>query len=138
MQAKQAGTSHFTLCIPPAEKSGLTDMRLFEGTKFDRPPRCDECGELEADCQCPPRPPPRISPAKQTARISVEKRKKGKVVTAVHGLPAVGNDLPELLTKLKVACGAGGTLKDEDIEIQGKQSEQVKKVLLQLGFKVKP
>jgi len=56
----------------------------------------------------------------------------------IQGLPADGNDLPELLTKLKNACGAGGTLKDEAIGIQGKQSERVKAVLLQLGFNVKP
>jgi len=56
----------------------------------------------------------------------------------IQGLPIEGNDLPELLTKLKNACGAGGTLKDEVIEIQGKQSERVKGVLLRLGFNVKP
>ena len=112
-------------------------MRLFEGTEFDRPPRCDDCGQLEADCQCPPPPPPRIPPAEQTARVTLEKRRKGKTVTAIHGLPAVGNDLPGLLTKLKHACGAGGTLKNEVIEIQGKQSERVKEILLQLGYKVK-
>ena len=113
-------------------------MRLFEGTPFDRPPRCDECGELETDCQCPPPPPARIPPAEQTARVAIEKRKKGKIVTTVSGLPAIGNDLPNLLTKLKDACGAGGTLKDDTIEIQGKQSERVAEVLLQLGFNVKP
>ena len=112
-------------------------MRLFEGTEFDRPPRCDDCGQLEADCQCPPPPPPRIPPAEQTARVSIEKRKKGKVVTVIQGLPADGNDLPELLTELKNACGAGGTLKDEVIEIQGKQCERVKKILRQVGFNVK-
>ena len=85
-------------------------MRLFEGTPFDRPPRCDRCGELESACVCPPQPPPRIPPQQQTARLSVEKRKKGKVVTVVRGLPAEGNDLPALLTQLKTACGAGGTL----------------------------
>jgi len=113
-------------------------MRLFEGTEFDRPPRCDECGQLEGDCQCPPPPPRRIPPAEQTARVSIEKRKKGKSVTVIRGLPADGNDLSELLTKLKNACGAGGTVKDEVIEIQGKQRERVKEALLQLGFSVKP
>jgi len=56
----------------------------------------------------------------------------------IRGLPADGNDLSELLTKLKNACGAGGTVKDEVIEIQGKQRERVKEALLQLGFSVKP
>ncbi|MCA9206268.1 MAG: translation initiation factor, partial [Planctomycetales bacterium] len=85
----------------------------------------------------PPPPAPRIPPEKQTARIAVEKRKKGKLVTVVRGLPAEGNDLPELLTKLKNHCGAGGTLKDEELEIQGDQLERVRGCLTQIGFRVK-
>ncbi|MCA9223898.1 MAG: translation initiation factor [Planctomycetales bacterium] len=112
-------------------------MRLFAGTQWDQPPRCERCGELEEVCQCPPPPAPRIPPAKQTARIAVEKRKKGKLVTVVRGLPAEGNDLPELLTKLKNHCGAGGTLKDEELEIQGDQLERVRGCLTQIGFRVK-
>ena len=92
-------------------------MRLFEGTKFDVPPRCERCGELDEQCSCPPEPPPRIPPGQQTATISVEKRKKGKIVTVVSGLPAEGNDLSELLSQLKTKCGAGGTLKQEELEI---------------------
>jgi translation initiation factor 1 len=113
-------------------------MRLFEGTPFDRPPRCDTCGQLETECTCPPPPPPRIPPEKQTAKVAEEKRKKGKSVTVIRGLPAVGNDLPGLLTQLKNICGAGGTLKEDAIEIQGKQSDRVKAALLELGYKVKP
>ncbi|MCA9154613.1 MAG: translation initiation factor [Pirellulaceae bacterium] len=112
-------------------------MRLFAGTQWDQPPRCERCGELEEVCQCPPPPAPRIPPEKQTARIAVEKRKKGKLVTVVRGLPAEGNDLPELLTKLKNHCGAGGTLKDEELEIQGDQLERVRGCLTQIGFRVK-
>lgn len=112
-------------------------MRLFEGTEFDRPPKCERCGELEADCTCPPEPPPRIPPDKQTARLSVEKRKKGKTVTVVRGLPAEGNDLPELLTHLKSQCGAGGTLKEDVIEIQGNQLDRTRDALTRLGFRVK-
>ena len=114
-------------------------MRLFEGTPFDRPPTCDRCGELESVCTCPPvptPPPPRLAPAKQTARVAVEKRKKGKQVTVVRGLPAVGNDLPELLTRLKTCCGAGGTVKDETLEIQGNHVERVRKTLQEIGYRV--
>ena len=111
--------------------------RLFAGTEFDRPPRCERCGELEEACQCPPEAAPRIPPEKQTARLSVEKRKKGKVVTVVAGLPEEGNDLAELLTKLKGACGAGGTLKDGEIEIQGRQLDRVRETLQKIGYRVK-
>lgn len=112
-------------------------MRLFEGTPWDRPPRCDNCGELEEQCTCPPPAPERIPPGKQTARIAIEKRRKGKVVTVVRGLSAQGNDLPELLSQLKLFCGAGGTLKDEELEIQGRQLEKVREKLEKIGYRVK-
>lgn len=112
-------------------------MRLFEGTPFDRPPRCEKCDQLEEECICPPEPPFRIPPEQQTARLSIEKRKKGKRVTVIRGLPAEGNDLPELLKQIKDRCGAGGALKDEDLEIQGEQLDRVRETLQQLGFKVK-
>ncbi|MCR9233487.1 MAG: translation initiation factor [bacterium] len=112
-------------------------MRLFEGTPFDRPPRCEKCDQLEEECICPPEPPFRIPPEQQTARLSIEKRKKGKRVTVIRGLPAEDNDLPELLKQIKDRCGAGGALKDEDLEIQGEQLDRVRETLQQMGFKVK-
>ncbi len=112
-------------------------MRLFEGTPFDRPPRCEKCDQLEEECICPPDPPFRIPPEQQTARLSIEKRKKGKRVTVIRGLSAEGNDLPELLKQIKDRCGAGGALKDEDLEIQGEQLDRVRETLQQMGFKVK-
>ena len=107
--------------------------RLFAGTPWDRPPRCERCGALETDCQCPP---PKIPPNQQTARISLEKRKKGKQVTVIRGLSATGNDLPGLLTELKTACGAGGTLNDDTLEIQGDHRERVDELLRASGYKV--
>lgn len=112
-------------------------MRLLEGTKWDRPPHCEQCGELEEQCTCPPPQPQRIPPEKQTAKLSIEKRKKGKVVTLVQGLDAEGNDLPKLLSELKGYCGAGGTLKDGEIEIQGRQIDKVREKLAQIGYRVK-
>jgi translation initiation factor 1 len=111
--------------------------RLFAGTEFYKPPKCDRCGELEEECQCPPEPAPRISPEQQTAKLAIEKRKKGKVVTVVRGLAAEGNDLTGLLTELKTACGAGGALKDDALEIQGKHLDRVRDALIAIGFKVR-
>lgn len=112
-------------------------MRLFEGTKWDRPPCCEQCGELEEDCTCPPPPKVLTPPEKQTARLAVEKRKKGKVVTVVGGLPEDENDLPALLSQLKAACGAGGTVKDDVLEIQGKHLERVRGWLVNAGYRVR-
>jgi translation initiation factor 1 len=115
----------------------IAPMRLFEGTPFDIPPKCDRCGKLEADCDCPPLPPPKVAPEKQTARVAVEKRKRGKIVTVIRGLV---NDqhLEELLTALKSACGAGGTVKDGEVGIQGDHFSRIQQLLRDRGFRVKP
>ena len=111
-------------------------MRLFAGTPFDRPPRCDRCGALEAECKCAKPSEPLIPPEQQVVRLAVEKRKKGKVVTVIRGLAAAGNDLPALLSRLKSQCGAGGTLQEETLEIQGEHVERIAAVLAEIGYRV--
>jgi translation initiation factor 1 len=111
-------------------------MRLFEGTEFEIPPKCDRCGELEKDCQCPPLPNAQLPPEKQQLRIALEKRKKGKWVTVIRGL-AEFNEHSTLLTQLKNHCGAGGTIKESTIEIQGDHQDRVTEKLRSLGFKLK-
>lgn len=117
-------------------------MGLFAGTPLDLPAHCDQCGKLESECECPPPPPFVLAPEKQTARLAVEKRKKGKMVTVIRGLPRDGNDLPDLLTRLKNYCGAGGTIADAEaetpvLEIQGRHEQRVRQYLLSQRFKVK-
>lgn len=106
-------------------------MRLFAGTPFDRPPTCERCGELESVCKCPPIPIPKTPPApdKKAVKLSIEKRKKGKVVTVIRGLSARDTDLAALLTKLKNQCGAGGTLDGDTLEIQGNHLERLRTLL---------
>ena len=113
--------------------------RLFAGTPFDRPPTCDRCGQAETACACPPVvvEPVRIPPGEQTARLKVEKRSKGKVVTAVSGLDPAGSDLAELAAMLKSKCGAGGTVKDGVIELQGDHLASAEKALGAVGYKVR-
>jgi translation initiation factor 1 len=113
--------------------------RLFAGTPWDRPPTCDRCGRLESECGCPPPAPEvkRISPELQTARLTTERRAKGKLVTVIAGLDPQGNDLSELTTKLKNACGAGGTVKDGHIELQGDHLQAADRTLQTLGYNTK-
>jgi translation initiation factor 1 len=113
--------------------------RLFAGTPYDRPPTCDRCGKQESDCKCPPIliPKTAASPDKKTVRLSVEKRKKGKVVTVIRGLSARADDLPALLTQLKNQCGAGGTLDGETLELQGNHIERLRTLLGAAGYSVR-
>ena len=114
-------------------------MGLLAGTIFDRPPHCDRCGLPESDCRCPPTIAKThfLAPDRQTARLSTEKRKKGKLVTVIKGLSATDNDLPVLLTTLKNHCGAGGTIDGDEIEIQGDQRAKLTTILGQIGYKVR-
>ena len=113
-------------------------MRLFEGTQWDVPPRCDRCEELEADCKCDPLPPPAnvVDPAKQKLKIRVERRKRGKVVTVICGL-AVDDARSALLTELKNLVGSGGTIRDDNLEIQGDHAANLSSFLSDRGYKVR-
>ena len=113
--------------------------RLFAGTPWDRPPTCDRCGQLELQCSCPPLAPEakRIPPHQQTARLMTERRAKGKLVTVIDGLEPEANDLDELGARLKNACGAGGTIKDGQIELQGDHLQAAERALQAIGYKTK-
>lgn len=63
--------------------------------------------------------------------------RKGKGVTVVSELPLTEDALKELATKLKNACGTGGTAKDGRIEIQGDHRDKLQQELEKLGYKVK-
>lgn len=129
-----------TLWILPARPTEVTSApmtRLFAGTEFDIPPRCDHCGELEEDCECPPPPREFAAPQTQTAKVRVDQRKQKRKVTVVWGLDPLVNDLPDVLAKLKAACGAGGSIQDEQLEIQGDHGQRVREKLCEIGFRVK-
>lgn len=111
--------------------------RLFAGTPFDIPPRCDRCGELEEDCRCGPPAPSWLDPSKQTAKVRVDRRKHKRLVTVVWGLDPEASDLPSLLSELKSACGSGGSLQEEGIELQGDHLDRVKAKLSAMGYKVR-
>lgn len=111
-------------------------MRLLAGTEWDQPPRCNRCGELEADCQCPTHLKSLLPPEKQSAKVAVEKRKKGKLVTIVRGLSPKESDFAALLTQLQTACGAGGSIQDETLEVQGDHADRVRELLRGLGYRV--
>jgi translation initiation factor 1 len=110
--------------------------RIFAGTPWDRPPRCDRCGRLETDCACPPAAvePPPLPPHLPTAILRREKRPRGKVVTIVAGLDPPTAALEALAAQLKSACGTGGTIKQGRIELQGDRLEVVDRLLQGMGY----
>lgn len=63
------------------------------------------------------------------ARIRLEKRASGRVVTVIADVPGTPSEIEALAKLLKTRCGTGGALKDLDIELQGDRREAVQTVL---------
>jgi translation initiation factor 1 len=100
---------------------------------------CPDCGWPSADCRCSRRTAVEASvPARITARLRIEKKGRGgKTVTVVDGLPRNGPFLKELSIELKRACGTGGAVLEEGVELQGDLRERAREFLLKKGFVVK-
>lgn len=79
-----------------------------------------------------------VPPDKQQVRVGIDKKRRaGKTVTIAFGFQHSPESLAKLATQLKKRCGAGGTSKDDEIEIQGDHVEAVVAELTKLGYRVK-
>ncbi|MSP12360.1 MAG: stress response translation initiation inhibitor YciH [Chloroflexi bacterium] len=86
----------------------------------------------------PEKPAQRVPPQQQTVYLSRDRKNRGgKTVTLISGLQLSEAELKSLTKDLKARCGAGGTLKDGNIEIQGDHREKLGEVLAGMGYKVK-
>jgi translation initiation factor 1 len=99
---------------------------------FGKP--CPRCGRYP--CRCSKKKS--LPPQEQTAAIRREtKGRGGKTVTVVYNLQLTPDDLKFLARQLKQACGTGGTVKDDTIEIQGDHRETITAHLRRMGYKTK-
>jgi len=79
-------------------------------------------------------------PAKGNRQVRLERTrsgKKGKLVTVITGLELNQGEAKKLLKKLKIACGTGGTVKDNFLELQGDQILKAQDFLVKEGFRPK-
>lgn len=98
---------------------------------------CPACRKPLQLCLCG-----RAAAAPQAAdgpvRVSREsKGRGGKTVTLVRGLPLDAPTLATLAKQLRSACGAGGTVKDGVVEVQGDHADRVLAWLAAQGFKAR-
>jgi len=74
----------------------------------------------------------------KTVTVSLDtKGRKGKRVTIVSGLEHNPETIEGIARILKQYCGAGGTVKNATIEVQGDQRERVIEKLRALNYLVK-
>jgi translation initiation factor 1 len=69
--------------------------------------------------------------------LRLDRRASGRVVTVVTGLPGSPADAAELLKALKAACGAGGTVRDGVLELQGDHRDAVEAALRERAIRSK-
>ena len=113
-------------------------MGLFDGTTLERPVLCEQCGGDTKLCKCPP-PPKSIvdtSPEKQLLKVRLEKRKRGKLVTVISGFTCIASQLQQTLSHLQSQCGAGGSIDQQNIELQGDHTARVQALLIARGYRI--
>ena len=95
---------------------------------------CPGCGRPAGECSCATGKS-KAPKGDGIVRVGRETRgRKGKGVTVVTGLPLGKDELRELAKRLKARCGAGGTVRDGVIEIQGEHRDAVVRALEEEGF----
>jgi len=104
----------------------------------DRGRVCAGCGWPEADCTCSRRTASASVPAKLVAKLRLEKQGRGgKSVTVIYDLPNNAAFLKELSQELKRACGTGGTVAENTVELNGDLRDRVRDLLTKKGWTVK-
>ena len=74
----------------------------------------------------------------QKLYVSIDKKQRaGKEVTLVEGFIGTADDLKDLGKTLKNKCGVGGTVKDNEILIQGNFKDKIVDLLIKEGYQVK-
>jgi len=88
---------------------------------------CPKCGLPIQACVCE-----EIAKSEQNIEIKIEKKKFGKISTIVGGLKDV--DIKDIAKKLKEKLACGGTIKNNEIELQGDHRNKIKQTLVEIGF----
>jgi translation initiation factor 1 len=110
------------------------DTGIVYSTEHGR--MCPGCGKPIAECVCPKGSA--IPQGDGIVRVSRDtKGRKGKTMTIVTGVLLDEAGLQKLATELKRRCGAGGTVKDGVIDIQGDHRDLVAAELTKRGYTVK-
>ena len=85
------------------------------------------------------KPAPLKTPARNRGRVDILREtagRGGKTVTVATNFTGIGLPEKEQLAKqMRNACGAGGTVKNGRIEIQGDRRETVARILTEAGFR---
>lgn len=90
---------------------------------------CPVCGLPKDLCACDT-----LAREKQTILVKTAKKRYGKLVTVIKGISSSKDELNRVAKELKTKLACGGTVKDDEVELQGDHKSKVKKILSGLGY----
>ena len=95
-----------------------------------------DSGELEREEFVSETP---AAPKKQDViEVSIDRKgRKGKTATIAAGFTCDEDELKSIASQLKTKLSTGGSARGGEILIQGERAEEMKKILRDLGYKVK-
>jgi len=89
---------------------------------------CPKCGLPKELCTCET-----IAKESEKIRVYSVKRRFGKMTTIISGI-SKDVDIKKIFKELKTKLACGGTMKNNEIELQGEHRQKVKQLLVKMGF----
>ena len=87
----------------------------------------EEDGELKID----------LDNLEQNIRLYLDRKKGGKITTVIKGFRVIDDQIKALVKKIKIKCASGGSIKNNEIIIQGNKRDIIKVILEKEGYKPK-
>jgi len=114
----------------------VKNSKLVYSTSGDN--SCATCGKSLHKCRCKKQDQHATGSGSDQALIQLQRKGRGgKEVTVVTGLTLNGMEMLALLQQLKSSLGCGGTLKQQQLELQGNRIDEVKNALKSRGINAK-